>query len=1203
MANQTLIGSNADDTLTDVPTSPGDDLFRGLAADDSLISSVGRDTLDGDTGFDTADFSLRTGNVVVSLLTGQEANSLSTLINIEAVKGSAFGDSLFGDGNANWLGGGAGDDVIDGGAGDDTVEGGAGDNDLTGGAGFDLASYATATGAVTASLAAGTATGPVNDILTGFEGLVGSAFNDTLTGNGQKNLLNIGTGGADSVSGGGGFDTISFADLTTSANVDMVARLEFNTLTSFTGIEGVIGTGFGDSILGDTAGNWLSGGAGDDVIDGGAGDDTVEGGAGDDDLAGGSGFDLASFATATGAVTASLATNRATGQGSDTLAGFEGLIGSAFADTLTGDSGRNLLNIGSGGADSVAGGAGFDTISFADLTQSVIVDLAARREFNTLTSFTGIEAVIGTAFGDSIAGDTVGNFLSGGAGDDVIDGGLGNDTIQGGAGDDSLDGGGGTDLVSYVNATGGVAVNLVSGITSGAENDTLSGFENINGSAFSDTLIGSAVANVLNVGAGGADSVSGGAGFDTLSFADLTQSANVDMVARREFNTLTSFTGIEAVIGTAFGDSIAGDTVGNFLSGGAGDDVVSGGAGNDTIAGGVGDDSLDGGVGLDTLTYAQSSGPVSVNLATGLATGDGADTVTGFESVIGTAGNDTLIGDGVSNLLNVGAGGVDSVVGGGGGFDTISFANVSGSVNVSLVDGREFNSLTSFTGIDAVVGSAGSDSLLGDGQANWLGGGDGDDAIVADAGNDTLSGGLGDDNLDGGAGFDIVSYVSATNGVTVNLASGQATGEGTDVLTAVEGVIGSRFNDSLVGNAANNLLNIGSGGRDSVVGGTGFDTVSFANLGSGVNVNMVSGTEASTLTTFTGVEAVAGTAFRDTILGNSSGNWLGGGAGDDVIDGGAGNDTIAGALGNDSLVGGLGFDVVSYASATNAVSVNINSGVATGQGNDTVVGFEGIVGTAFSDTMVGNAVSNLFNVGAGGADTVTGGLGFDTISFIDRPTGIVASLVTGIETVSGTSFAEIEAINGTNAADSITGDSNANFFSGNAGNDTILGGDGRDTINGGAGDDSLDGGTGFDIASFANAAAAVTADLSTQSATGDGNDVLIAFEALTGSSFGDVLIGDAANNSLNGGGGADTLTGNGGADSFAFAAGLANGDLVTDFSGIGGDNDRLVLQGYGVGATFTSLGSGQYQIANATSTIVDIITVTGTVAVGDWVFV
>src|SRR4029077_20091005 len=74
----------------------------------------------------------------------------------------------------------------------------------------DIASYFNATGPVTVSLAIVGAqnTGNAgNDTLLNMEGIAGSNFNDTLTGDGNNNTL-VGNGGNDSLDGGAGNDTL-----------------------------------------------------------------------------------------------------------------------------------------------------------------------------------------------------------------------------------------------------------------------------------------------------------------------------------------------------------------------------------------------------------------------------------------------------------------------------------------------------------------------------------------------------------------------------------------------------------------------------------------------------------------------------------------------------------------------------------------------------------------------------------------------------------------------------------------------------------------------------------------------------------------------------------------------------------------------------------------------------------------------------------
>ena len=123
--------------------------------------------------------------------------------------------------------------------------------------------------------------------------------------------------------------------------------------------------GLGDDVLlGNSANNVLIGNAGDDLLMGRAGNDT---------LSGGGGSDTASYADAARGVTINLANGTARGgDGNDTLISIENAVGSAFNDTLTGNSAANVLN-GGGGNDRLEGAAGLDTYVFANAGTDTIV--------------------------------------------------------------------------------------------------------------------------------------------------------------------------------------------------------------------------------------------------------------------------------------------------------------------------------------------------------------------------------------------------------------------------------------------------------------------------------------------------------------------------------------------------------------------------------------------------------------------------------------------------------------------------------------------------------------------------------------------------------------------------------------------------------------------------------------------------------------
>ncbi|MGF1464058.1 MAG: calcium-binding protein [Maricaulaceae bacterium] len=148
------------------------------------------------------------------------------------------------------------------------------------------------------------------------------------------------------------------------------------------------------------------------------------------------------------------------------------------------------------------GGAGLDTVSFADAAGGLTIDLEAGEALaagelgpGAGTSLTDVEIVIATAFEDTVVGTDGGERFETGAGDDVITAGGGADQVLAGAGNDTLSGGAGND---FLNA--------------GAGDDTL------DGGAGADSLVGG-VGDDLLIGAAGADTLIGGGGADTIADA------------------------------------------------------------------------------------------------------------------------------------------------------------------------------------------------------------------------------------------------------------------------------------------------------------------------------------------------------------------------------------------------------------------------------------------------------------------------------------------------------------------------------------------------------------------------------------------------------------------------------------------------------------------------------------------------------------
>ncbi|MBR1156096.1 calcium-binding protein [Bradyrhizobium sp. JYMT SZCCT0428] len=575
-----------------------------------------------------------------------------------------------------------------------------------------------------------------------------------------------------------------------------------------------------------------------------------------------------------------------------------------------------------------------------------------------------------------------------------------------------------------------------------------------------------------------------------------------------------------AIVGTPGDDTVVGT---------ANVDQLEGLAGNDTLVGGDGGDTLDGGSGQDFASYSDSGLAIVASLAnpgsnTGFAAGD---TYNSIEGLIGSNLNDTLTGNGNTSFLQGGLG-ADNLIGG----STSDYADYKNSASGLVVDlGNTANNTgeaigDTYTNILRVRGSASNDTLRGDGN------------------NNTLRGGLGADVLDGGAGFDFASYSDSTAPITVSLLnSGVNTGEAAgDSYTSIEGLRGSDFDDHLIGDASNNLLQ-GGPGADTLDGGTGFDYADYVNAAAGIVANLAN----SALNTgeaigdvYIGIEALKGGAFNDTLTGDANINFLRGGQGADRLDG-AGN-----------------FDYADYIDSTSALVVNLaNSALNTGEAaGDTFISIEGIRGGNLNDTLTGDANSNNLRGGLG-ADSLDGGGGTDFADYGNSSTALVLDLATPASNTgeaSGDIYVSIEGLMGSNFNDTMTGDGSDN------------------TLRGGLGADVLAGGAGNDTADYISAASAVLVSLATPASnTGEAaGDTYTSIENLRGSSgFNDTLIGDAGNNFLDGNGGADSMAAGDGNDQY-FVDNA--GDIVVENSNEGIDGVNLIGNfNYTLGANIEGL--------------------------------
>ncbi|MDE2387870.1 MAG: calcium-binding protein [Betaproteobacteria bacterium] len=228
----------------------------------------------------------------------------------------------------------------------------SGNDILTGTAGIDTATYAYAPSAVTVSLAnpAAQNTGHGSDTLSGIENLIGSAANDTLTGDGQANVLDGGAGG-DQLNGGAGNDTYVIDSTSDVINEASTGGTADQVLTWIT-LPGLANT--------------LTGNAGDNVLDGKSGKDAMLGGAGNDtymvDNTGDTVTENANEGTDT--VQSSVSYTLGNNVENLTLLGTAKInaTGNSLANILLGNSGNNTLD-GQGGDDSLNGGGGNDILT------------------------------------------------------------------------------------------------------------------------------------------------------------------------------------------------------------------------------------------------------------------------------------------------------------------------------------------------------------------------------------------------------------------------------------------------------------------------------------------------------------------------------------------------------------------------------------------------------------------------------------------------------------------------------------------------------------------------------------------------------------------------------------------------------------------------------------------------------------------------
>lgn len=530
----------------------------------------------------------------------------------------------------------------------------------------------------------------------------------------------------------------TLADGTRLVGID---RLFF---TGGSGADAATGGAFADVLVGGAGADTLRGGGGEDRLVGAAGDDTLQGGAGNDGLEGVGGADTAVFSGPR----------------------------AAYAITQLSAQSLQIADLRSGSPDGVDTVIGVESFRFADATYSfaqlfepggppTTLDISLSGASIAENSAAG--AVVGdlstattggnTSFTYQLTDSANGRFaITGGK---LVASGTGLDYEAAAAHSVSIkvtDGAGATRTESFSIQVGDVneaptSVAFTNPVTTLAENTAVGGGLKLATLAVTDDALGANALSLSGADAAAFEIRTEGAArnlyyvgpspdFETKAAYVVTVQVNDPAVggspdAQRTF-TLTigdvdeggppgpsggategDDRGPTAIVGTSAGETLDGLGGHDQLFGLGGADTLIGGTGDDELAGGPGGDVLNGGAGVDTAVYSDAAAGVRAELAkAGNNTGEArGDSYVSIENLLGSAFNDSLVGDNMSNVL---------------------------------------------------TGGDGNDSIVAGGDSDFVFGGRGDDAIQGNGGTDRIEGGEGNDTLSGGSsGKDYFIYRAA----------------------------------------------------------------------------------------------------------------------------------------------------------------------------------------------------------------------------------------------------------------------------------------------------------------------------------------------------------------------------------------------------------------------------------------------------------
>jgi Ca2+-binding RTX toxin-like protein len=960
--SSTLVGNAGNDTLNGLAGSDsldgglGDDDIFAAGGNNNIVGGLGDDFIRATNGDDSASGNEGDDNINLSggnnTATGGAGNDvIGTDAGNDTISGGLGDDGIIsGDGN-DTVAGDEGNDVIDFGGGLDDVSGGVGDDRLI--------------GTLTPGLIGSTDTidgGPGTDTL------VITAFNaDTVatSGVGMPFVNNIEILEVSDQVGTFGLDNevdVSLID-STIATVNVLAGTGA-TPSVFTFNTGSSTINFGATLNGDASFN--VGGAG-------TADSLTINGPGTGDYLNGQNLTFNGFDANTVTINTGL-TNQTIGNiianptpGQDSRFNFSGIGGVtiALAGAPVLPSAGNLILDFSGISDPVAVIAPNAIVGGSNVLFGSTVSILGSAGADSFTGDADQANTINAAAGnDTVVVGLNNDVVNGGDGNDTITPGAGNDTINGDAGNDRVNAAGDLTLLDVFNGGDGVDTiqltgelsSLIPPFNTGYSASDLAGVSNFEvleldvldspaETTIQDLYNFTVNNNILStVNLTDADD-------DGLGFAELLNAPG----------TLTNLGVLETLTGASLVRRIntASDALTVTLDGGAdlttlilNDEesltfVVNGDSTIDTLKAislqsltitGTGTLTFTNplNLGLGTLTTVDLSGlvataPIQLDLSGSAApvtfTGPSNTVFTGSYqlNLVTGAGADTIVATGFgANTINSD-----------GGNDTIQ----TGSLADSLIAGLGNDNVSSGDGNDTVVAAEGNDTVSA---------ADGDDLVTGDtgniagndnlsggAGNDTLSAGLGADTIDGGIGTD--TYVA---GFTVTPPPGTQDPAGTGVIQGlVINLSSASVQDSYIEAATGNALSIAGTLAAVAPGSTNYlYTTPTPLFGSTVSDVLSS------------IENAVGTDGADFLIGSTADNILDGADGDDTIQAGDGADTLIGGLGDDALYADAGSD-----------------SILAGLGDDTISGGAGI------DTITGGGGFNTFIQNQGDSAFITGG--------------------------------------------------------------------------------------------------------------------------------------------------------------------------------------------------------------------------------------